>query len=107
VGELAREIRVEHRPGLPALYVARHHLLPRTQSPIQNRWARARAHRVLNQAVPAGLIEEKTRNGILSTRYTEPNVDQHILLQQLNLTLPPQPPPRITTSAQLHTTSQM
>jgi len=44
---------------------------------------------------------------LILSRYTEPNVDQQILLQQLNLTLPPQPPPRITTSAQLHTTRQM
>jgi transposase len=38
---------------------------------------------------------------LILSRYTEPNADQQILLQRLNLTLPPQPPPRITTSAQL------
>ena len=37
---------------------------------------------------------------LILSRYTEPNADQQILLQRLNLTLPPQPPPRITTSAQ-------
>jgi len=34
------------------------------------------------------------RTSILS-RYTEPNTDQKLLLSQLNLALPPQPPPRI------------
>ena len=33
---------------------------------------------------------------IVLPRYTQPNKDQQILLQQLKLTLPPQPPPRIT-----------
>jgi hypothetical protein len=33
---------------------------------------------------------------IVLSRYTQPNKDQQILLQQLKLTLPPQPPPRIT-----------
>jgi transposase len=41
---------------------------------------------------------------LILSRYTEPNADQQILLQRLNLTLPPQPPPRITTSAQNTTT---
>jgi hypothetical protein len=40
---------------------------------------------------------------LILTRYTEPTVDQRILLEQLNLTLPPQPPPRITASGQLIT----
>jgi hypothetical protein len=30
------------------------------------------------------------------SRYTEPEMDQAILLQQLKLILPAQPPPRIT-----------
>jgi hypothetical protein len=38
------------------------------------------------------------RNLILS-RYTEPNADQKLLMRQLGLTLPPQPPPRITALA--------
>ena len=34
---------------------------------------------------------------LILTRYTEPNVDQKLLLRQLGLALPPQPPPRIAT----------
>ncbi len=37
---------------------------------------------------------------LILSRYTEPNVDQQILLERLNLTLPPQPPPKITTAHQ-------
>src|ERR1700680_1501686 len=33
---------------------------------------------------------------LILTRYTEPNPDHKLIIQQLNLTLPPQPPPRIT-----------
>ena len=33
---------------------------------------------------------------LILSRYTEPNTDHKLLLEQLNLTLPPQPPPRIT-----------
>jgi hypothetical protein len=33
---------------------------------------------------------------VVLPRYTQPNRDQQILLQRLKLTLPPQPPPRIT-----------
>jgi len=33
---------------------------------------------------------------IVLPRYTQPDTDQQILLQQLKLSLPPQPPPRIT-----------
>jgi transposase len=40
---------------------------------------------------------------LILTRYTEPNVDQRILLEQLNLKLPAQPPPRITAAGQLAT----
>ncbi len=32
---------------------------------------------------------------LIMCRHTEPNVDQKLLLQQLGLALPPQPPPRI------------
>jgi transposase len=38
---------------------------------------------------------------LLLSRYTEPNPDQRLLLERLNLTLPPQPPPRITAAGQL------
>ena len=36
---------------------------------------------------------------LILSRYTQPEPDQKILLAQLNLQLPPQPPPRITSSA--------
>jgi len=35
---------------------------------------------------------------LILSRYTEANAEQKILLQQLNLTLPAQPPPKITTN---------
>jgi len=38
---------------------------------------------------------------LILSRYTEPNPDQRLLLERLTLTLPPQPPPRITASGQL------
>ena len=38
---------------------------------------------------------------LILSRYTEPNPDQRLLLERLNLTLPPQPPPRITAAGQL------
>ncbi|MGH8523855.1 MAG: IS1634 family transposase [Gammaproteobacteria bacterium] len=38
---------------------------------------------------------------LILSRYTEPNPDQRLLLERLNLTLPPQPPPRITAEGQL------
>jgi hypothetical protein len=37
---------------------------------------------------------------LILTRYTEPDTDQQMLLQQLKLTLPPQPPPKITAARQ-------
>jgi DDE family transposase len=36
------------------------------------------------------------RRTLILTRYTEPTPDQRLLIERLNLTLPPQPPPRIT-----------
>jgi transposase len=38
---------------------------------------------------------------LILSRYTEPNTDHKLLLEQLHLTLPPQPPPRITAAGQL------
>ena len=35
---------------------------------------------------------------LVLTRHTEPDIDQKILLEQLKLSLPPQPPPRISAS---------
>ena len=37
---------------------------------------------------------------LILTRYTEPDSDHKLLLEQLNLSLPPQPPPRITAGGQ-------
>jgi Transposase DDE domain len=37
---------------------------------------------------------------LVLSRYTEPNADQKILVQQLGLVLPPQPPPRISAPTQ-------
>jgi hypothetical protein len=37
---------------------------------------------------------------LILPRYTQPDRDQLLLLQRLKLTLPPQPPPRITTTAE-------
>jgi transposase len=36
---------------------------------------------------------------LVLTRHTEPDIDQKLLLEQLKLTLPPQPPPRISANA--------
>ena len=36
---------------------------------------------------------------LILSRYTEPDVDQKLLLQRLSLALPPQPPPRIAAPA--------
>jgi transposase len=38
---------------------------------------------------------------LILPRYTQPEADQKILLAQLGLTLPPQPPPRITSTGKL------
>ncbi|HWN09825.1 MAG TPA: IS1634 family transposase, partial [Pyrinomonadaceae bacterium] len=37
---------------------------------------------------------------LILSRYTEPDTDHNLLLEQLKLTLPPQPPPRITAGGQ-------
>jgi hypothetical protein len=38
---------------------------------------------------------------LILSRYTQPENDQKILLEKLNLQLPDQPPPRITSTNQL------
>ena len=43
---------------------------------------------------------------LILRRHTEPNTEQKMLLRQLALTLPPQPPPRITAPNQKSTQSQ-
>jgi hypothetical protein len=39
---------------------------------------------------------------LILTRYTELSADQKLLVRQLNLDLPQQPPPRITTQQAIH-----
>ena len=41
---------------------------------------------------------------LLLTRYTQPEPELQLLIQQLKLQLPPQPPPKITTAAVAHVT---
>jgi hypothetical protein len=41
---------------------------------------------------------------LLLTRYTQPEPEIQLLIQQLKLQLPPQPPPKITTAAVAHVT---
>lgn len=43
---------------------------------------------------------------LILSRYTQPTPDQQLILEQLKLTLPPQPPPRITATGQLDRHSQ-
>jgi hypothetical protein len=38
---------------------------------------------------------------LILSRYTELNADQKLLASQLNLEMPPQPPPRITAAGQI------
>ncbi len=38
---------------------------------------------------------------LILSRYTQPEADQKLLLEQLHLTLPPQPPPRISSTGKL------
>jgi hypothetical protein len=38
---------------------------------------------------------------LILSRYTHPETDHKVLLEQLNLTLPAQPPPRISSRGQL------
>ncbi len=48
-------------------------------------------------------VEFPTTDGrtLILSRYTQPEADQKILLAQLGLSLPPQPPPRITSAGKL------
>src|SRR5262249_38372938 len=55
---------------------------------------------VLNKLAAVQMLDVQfpTTDGrtLILTRYTELNADQKLLIKQLNLDLPPQPPPRIT-----------
>jgi transposase len=59
---------------------------------------------VLDKFAPMQMLDVKfpTTDGrtLILSRYTEPDTDQKLLLEQLKLTLPPQPPPRITAGGQ-------
>jgi transposase len=59
---------------------------------------------VLDKFATMQMIDVKfpTTDGrtLILSRYTEPDTDHKLLLEQLKLTLPPQPPPRITAGAQ-------
>ena len=46
----------------------------------------------------ADLEEAPDGRELLLTRYTQPEPELRLLIHQLKLELPPQPPPRITTS---------
>lgn len=62
------------------------------------------ARAVLDKFAAMQMLDVKfpTTDGrtLILSRYTEPNTDQKLLLEQLKLTLPPQPPPRITAGGQ-------
>jgi transposase len=59
---------------------------------------------VLDKFAAMQMLDVKfpTTNGrtLILSRYTEPDTDHKLLLEQLRLTLPPQPPPRITAGGQ-------
>jgi len=50
-------------------------------------------------------VHIQTTNGrwLILSRYTQPEKDQNLLLHQLDLTLPKQPPPRIAADAVVRT----
>lgn len=59
---------------------------------------------VLDKCATLQMLDVKfpTTDGrtLILSRYTEPDTDHKLLLEQLKLTLPPQPPPRITVGGQ-------
>jgi hypothetical protein len=57
------------------------------------RYITGAAEVTLRAPPPLETTDDRT---LMLTRYTELPVEQKMLVQQLNLTLPPQPPPRIT-----------
>lgn len=75
---------------------------------------RARLHPLATGLTPRSVLDKfaaiqmldvkfPTTDGrtLILSRYTEPDTDHKILLEQLKLILPPQPPPRITAAGQL------
>lgn len=63
------------------------------------------ARAVLDKFAAIQMLDVKfpTTDGrtLILSRYTEPNTDHKLLLEQLHLTLPPQPPPRISAVGEL------
>ena len=63
------------------------------------------ARAVLDKFAAIQMLDVKfpTTDGrtLILSRYTEPNTDHKLLLEQLHLTLPPQPPPRISSAGEL------
>jgi transposase len=63
------------------------------------------ARAVLDKFAAIQMLDVKfpTTDGrtLILSRYTEPNTDHKLLLEQLHLTLPPQPPPRISAAGEL------
>ncbi|MGH7158389.1 MAG: IS1634 family transposase [Candidatus Binatia bacterium] len=75
---------------------------------------RARLRRVAGGLTPRAVLDKfaaiqmldvqfPTTDGrtLILSRYTEPTIDHKLLLEQLNLTLPAQPPPRITAAGHM------
>lgn len=75
---------------------------------------RARLRRVAGGLTPRAVLDKfaaiqmldvqfPTTDGrhLILSRYTEPTTDHKLLLEQLNLILPPQPPPRITAAGHI------
>jgi hypothetical protein len=56
-----------------------------------------------SSVAPPGRSHFPTTDGrtLILSRYTHPEPDHKILLEQLNLTLPAQPPPRISSRGKL------
>ncbi len=90
--------RGAHLRGLPRLFPARHPARPAQADGVLPHPAavldKLAAIQMLNIHFPT-----TDRRTLILSRTTEPNVDQKLLLRQLGLTLPPQPPPRIAAPA--------
>ncbi len=90
--------RGAHLRGLPRLLSARHAARPAQAAGCRPHPAGGARQDAAIQMLDVHFPTTDGRTLILS-RYTEPNSDQKLLLRQLDLTLPSQPPPRITAPA--------
>jgi hypothetical protein len=78
-----------------ALWVTLKHLLQRKDSGLSP----AQALALLSTLQSADIVLPTTDGReLLLTRYTQPEPELRLLIQQLKLSLPPQPPPRIATA---------